>query len=45
MATELRELYGEDPDAKRVIDVARGSKASAAKTASTPPRSSSPASR
>ncbi len=24
MATELRELYGEDPDAKRVIDVARG---------------------
>ena len=24
MATELRQLYGEDPDARRVIDVARG---------------------
>ena len=24
MAVELRELYGEDPDARRVIDVARG---------------------
>ncbi|MEI8002272.1 MAG: DNA polymerase III subunit alpha [Actinomycetes bacterium] len=24
MATELRDLYGQDPDAKRVIDVARG---------------------
>ena len=24
MAAELRELYGEDPDARRVIDVARG---------------------
>ena len=24
MATELRDLYGDDPDAKRVIDVARG---------------------
>jgi DNA polymerase-3 subunit alpha len=44
-AAELREMYETDPDAKEVIDVAWGSRGCGARTASTPPRWSSRATR